>query len=55
MLHGFIDRHGKFTTIDDPAGAQGTAPEGLSNAGIVAGFYTDASGNNHGFTFTPAC
>jgi len=43
-----------FTTINDPAGAKGTAAEGINNTGMIAGFYTDADGNDHGFTLTPA-
>ena len=29
--------------------AEGTNPEGISNCGVIVGFYTDSSGNNHGF------
>jgi probable HAF family extracellular repeat protein len=31
----------------------GTAPQGISNRGVIVGFYTDASGNNHGFEYSP--
>jgi hypothetical protein len=48
------DRRGAFTKINDPAGAKGTAAEGISNTGVVAGFYTDSHGTNHGSTFSPA-
>jgi hypothetical protein len=54
VFHGFTDRRGVFTPVNDPAGAKGTAPEGISNTGVIAGFYTDSHGTNHGFTFTPA-
>jgi probable HAF family extracellular repeat protein len=52
--HGFTERNGAFTTIADPAGAEGTAPQGISNTGVVVGLYTDGSGSFHGFEFTPA-
>jgi hypothetical protein len=54
QFHGFTDRGGVFSTVSDPAGAQGTAPQGISNTGAVVGFYTDSSGTIHGFESNPA-
>jgi hypothetical protein len=58
VLHGFIDRRGVFTTLNDPhagtAPGQGTAAEALSNTGVIVGIYIGSHGKVHGFTFTPA-
>jgi hypothetical protein len=51
-IHGFVDNHGVFTTVDAPVpGATITELLGVNDHGIAVGFYTDASGNNHGFVF----
>src|SRR5581483_12265070 len=39
---------GRYTTIDVP-GAADTVAVGVNDSGVVSGFYTDSSGNNHGF------
>src|ERR1700735_2474341 len=39
---------GRYTTIDVP-GAADTIAVGVSDSGVVSGFYTDSSGSNHGF------
>jgi probable HAF family extracellular repeat protein len=58
VIHGFIDRHGRYTTFNDPnAGTkagQGTGASAISNLGLIVGIYFDGSGTVHGFTFTPA-
>jgi hypothetical protein len=56
---GFVDEHGgTFTTAIDPAAASGAAGGpiteqflGVNNKDQVAGFYTDANGNSHGFVY----
>ena len=39
---------GRYTTIDVP-GAAATTAVGVNDSGVVSGFYTDSSGNDHGF------
>src|SRR5580693_6015313 len=39
---------GRYTTIDVP-GAADTAAVGANDSGVISGFYTDSSGNLHGF------
>jgi hypothetical protein len=52
---GFIDRHGRFTTITDPAAATSragiTCPAGINNAGAIVGQYRARSGVLHGFVY----
>ena len=50
-----------FQTLSVPAkdfvrfpGAAGTFPEGISDDGILAGFWTDRSGITHGFIAAPS-
>lgn len=40
--------------IDDPLGIDATAFNGLNDAGMIVGFYTDAAGNTDGLLATPA-
>ncbi len=55
--HGFIynTNTGTYTFVDDPneqftaAGIEVTQITGINNAGEITGFYTDASGEAHGF------
>jgi hypothetical protein len=54
--HGFYSLDGKhFVTADYPAASPATPPVdqllGINNAGLAVGFYTDAAGNSHGYTF----
>ena len=54
VFHGFIDRHGHLTTnLNDPhAGTgvfQGTFTQYMNNRGVLAGYYIDAQGVQHGF------
>ncbi len=47
---GFVLKNNKFTTIQDPFGADGTVVEHANNLGEIVGVYWDNSGNEHGFT-----
>src|SRR6516165_10389600 len=53
VSHGFIDRHGVFTTVNDPqagtASGQGTTVIAINEVGVLGGVYIDANGVNHGF------
>ncbi|HZZ68965.1 MAG TPA: PEPxxWA-CTERM sorting domain-containing protein [Phenylobacterium sp.] len=46
--HGFVDNNGVFTTVNVP-GAKQTQISGINNAGVLSGYYVDASGGDHGF------
>src|SRR4051812_2450951 len=55
---GFVDHDGKFTNVVDPAGngkaAGGTTFEqllGVNDKNDAVGFWNDANGNSHGFTY----
>jgi len=55
---GFTDVGGTFTNVNNPFTAEG-APSfnqllGVNNSNIAVGFYTDAEGVNHGYTYTIA-
>jgi hypothetical protein len=59
VFHGFVrSPAGKFTSFEAPGAdttAQsynGTLPSAINDAGEVTGYYTDASGNYHGFVRT---
>ena len=56
--HGFIDRHGVFTTVNDPhagtASGQGTVAFAINNRGIIVGIYADSHGTTHGFELNNA-
>ena len=58
VSHGFIDRNGVFTTVNDPhagtAPGQGTVVNGLNNRGIIVGLYIDSHGTMHGFELNNA-
>src|SRR6516225_3892490 len=53
VSHGFIDRHGVFTAVNDPhagtASGQGTTVNAINDFGVLGGTYTDATGVSHGF------
>ena len=53
-FHGFAEVRGVFTPVEDPAGTAGTNVAGISNLGVIVGFYVDSSGNFHGFELSPA-
>ena len=55
---GFAEHDGRFKQVSDPNAPQPTAGTpsvqqllGVNNHNIAVGFYTDAQGNNHGFTY----
>jgi hypothetical protein len=54
VVHGFLKRlKGKFTKIDMAgAGANGTNPQAVNSASLVAGYYYDTNNKRHGFTFS---
>lgn len=55
VTHGFTwTAHAGFRTVDAPAGAGGTTINGLNDAGVLVGFYTDAAGNTHGLVAVPS-
>jgi hypothetical protein len=58
MAHGFIDRRGVFTTVNDPlagtAAGQGTVASSINNRGTIVGFYFDSHGTTHGFELNNA-
>jgi CHRD domain len=51
---GFYEIDGRFHTVNDPL-TNGTPPVnqllGVNDRDVAAGFYTDAQGTNHGYTF----
>jgi len=52
--HGFIYRHGIFSTLDYP-GASETLPRAINNNGVVVGYYklsTDTPTMVHGFSYS---
>ncbi len=51
LQRSFEEAGGTFTYLDGflPSGAQNNQAVGINNAGKVAGFYQDGSGNFHGF------
>ena len=58
---GFVEHDGKFTNVIDPNApkpAVGTPSVqqllGVNDHDVAVGFYTDAAGNNHGFTYDVA-
>ena len=53
ILGGFELMGNAFTPLNDPAGVNGTAPQAISDSGIVTGFYLGAGFHAHGFVFTP--
>ena len=50
---GFVDGHGHFRNADFPTGTPANPPVdqllGVNDSDVAVGFYTDASGNNHGY------
>jgi len=52
---GFFARDGRFTRVNFPTASNATPPVnqllGVNDRGIAVGFYTDAQGVNHGYTY----
>jgi hypothetical protein len=48
--HGVVYsfRNGKWLTVDDPDGIQGTTLNGINDQNQIVGFYVDGAGNTHG-------
>jgi hypothetical protein len=44
----FNPASGKWITVNDPSGVQGTTLNGINDNGQIVGFYVDAAGNTHG-------
>ena len=44
---------GESLPVEDPAGPGGTNAGGISNRGVIVGFYFDSSGSIHGFELSP--
>jgi probable HAF family extracellular repeat protein len=53
VQQGFVGTSSGFEFLAIP-GAHGLGGQGINNAGQVAGLFTDAAGNTHGFIATPA-
>jgi hypothetical protein len=54
QTHGFTWRPGYgFRTVDDPHGIGATTINGVNDAGVLVGFYTDAAGNTDGMIAQP--
>jgi hypothetical protein len=52
--HGFTWRPGYgFQTVDDPHGKGATTINGVNDAGVLVGFYTDSHGNTDGMLAIP--
>jgi hypothetical protein len=50
--HGYIDRSGRFTTLDYPRpGVSLTEADGINDFGVCVGLYADAHGVAHGFLY----
>jgi len=49
--HGFLYKHGKYSTLDDPLGTS-TQANGINDNGQIVGNYTyDHMGDQHGFLY----
>jgi hypothetical protein len=54
---GFVDKGGVFTNVNNPATGSGPAVNqllGVNNGDVAVGFYTDAAGVTHGYTYNIA-
>ncbi|HET9079917.1 MAG TPA: hypothetical protein VFO01_05315 [Trebonia sp.] len=53
---GFYDIGGSFHSVSFPAGSNSTPPVdqllGVNNRNVAVGFYNDASGKSHGYTYS---
>lgn len=49
-IHGFLDRNGRFTSVDVPGNSGGTEAFGINGRGEIVGLYfTDSARQGHGF------
>ena len=48
----FVYSGGKYTTISDPLGTNGTSATGINNVGQLVGYYEDSSEASHGFIYS---
>ena len=52
---GFVDVDGHFRNADFPTGSPASPPVdqllGVNDNDVAVGFYTDANGNNHGYSY----
>ena len=48
-FHGFLLRHGDFTTIDIPGATETDANAINSRGEVIVGDFTDSGGNTHGY------
>lgn len=54
VFHGFVRAaNGTITSFDVPGASQGIFALSINPMGAITGYYTDASGVNHGFLRTP--
>ena len=53
VQHGFTDIGGTFKSVSNPFTTTVTQLLGVNNAGTAAGYWTDAAGNFHPFTWVP--
>ncbi len=58
VIHGFVLKHPMgphsiWPSIDDPNGVGGTVVNGVNNAGVLVGFYTDAADITDGMLAAP--
>lgn len=51
--HGFRYQHGKFWAINDPQARYGTYPQGVTDKGLVAGYYYAEGEVPRGFVWNP--
>jgi Cu/Zn superoxide dismutase len=53
---GFVEQNGHFTEVNFPTGNNATPPVnqllGVNDRQVAVGFYTDAQGINHGYTYS---
>jgi probable HAF family extracellular repeat protein len=53
IYYGFVYQNNTVTTLQFPGANNYTAANGINNAGEVVGYFNDATGATHGFTWTP--
>jgi probable HAF family extracellular repeat protein len=53
LVHGYVQVGNRYTTVDDPAAAQGDFVNGINDLGQLVGGYFDATGLEHAFLASP--